>query len=142
MTPTREEIVAEARKWIGVKFKRGGRDKMGLDCVGLLTVVGRGFGYVIEDVTSYDFEPKPNLFLDTIRRQTEDVPGWMLKSPLPGQIVLLKQSIYPMHCGIIGRNSTGPTVINANLLKRKVVEQPIVEWQKDLLELREYPGVA
>ena len=35
MTVTREMVVAEARTWIGVKWRHQGRTREGVDCIGL-----------------------------------------------------------------------------------------------------------
>jgi cell wall-associated NlpC family hydrolase len=136
---TREQIVTAARSYVGVRFAKSGRDRnRGVDCVGLLTLVGRDLGLDIQDMVDYNFEPKPDTFLNMIRSQTDSVPTNGLKA---GNIVLLRQSIYPMHCGIIGRTSTGMTVINANLHARSVVEQPIADWRDEIIELRDYRGI-
>lgn len=137
---TRDDVVSSARSYIGVRFARSGRDRTrGLDCVGLLTVVGRDLGLDIQDILNYNFEPKPDTFLNIIRSQSNSVPMGAFK---PGNIVLLRQSIYPMHCGIIGRKPSGLTVINANMHARKVVEQPISEWRNEIIELRDYKGIT
>lgn len=137
---TRDEIVSAARSYLGVRFRKGGRSRTGLDCVGLVTLVAYDIGYEhVKDVTCYDFEPHPNLFLDTIRSQTNPVMGLI---PKPGNVVMLRQSIYPMHCGIIGQNQSGLTVINANLHMRSVVEDPISNWKDMIIELRDYRGVS
>lgn len=136
---TRNQVVDAARSYVGVRFNRSGRDRnRGIDCVGLLTLVGRDLGLDIKDILDYTFEPNPDAFLNTIRSQSEPVPAGAFRL---GNIVLLRQSIYPMHCGIIGRQDTGLTVINANLHERKVVEQPIAEWRNDIIELRDYRGL-
>lgn len=136
---TRSDIVETARSYLGTKFSRSGRDRTrGIDCVGLLTLVGRDLGLDIDDIINYNFEPKPDTFLNIIRSQTDPVPMGAYK---PGNVVLLRQSIYPMHCGIIGRKPEGLTVINANLHERKVVEQPIADWRSEIIELRDYKGI-
>ena len=128
-----------ARSYLGVRFARSGRDRnRGIDCVGLLTLVGRDLGLDIQDIINYNFEPQPDVFLNIIRSQSNPVPMGAFK---PACIVILRQSIYPMHCGIIGRNDEGLTVINANLHARKVVEEPIAVWRSKIIELRDFKGL-
>ncbi len=139
MTFTRQDVVDTARSYVGTRFARSGRDRnKGIDCVGLLTLVGWDLGLDIKDIRDYTFEPKPGVFLQTIRSQSDPAPRNEMR---PGQIVLLRQSIFPMHCGILGRNDRGLTVINANLHERKVVEQPVAEWRNEIIELRDYQGL-
>lgn len=138
MTFTRQDVVDTARSYLGLRFVRGGRDRArGIDCVGLLTLVGRDLGFDIVDIKDYTFEPKPDVFVNNIRNQSDPAPmNWR-----PGTIVLLRQSIYPMHCGIIGERYGLPTIINANMHSRKVIEQSATEWDGMVIEMRDYRGV-
>ncbi len=139
MEYTRNDVVEFARDYVGIKFTRSGRDKMkGIDCVGLLTLVGRDLGQEIDDLLHYNFEPNPDAFLNTIRTQSNPAS---MNAIRPGMIVLLRQSIYPMHCGIMGINESGLTVINANMHARRVVEQPVAEWRNSIIEVRDYKGL-
>lgn len=135
---TRQQIVEAAREYISVRFKKGGRDKGGMDCVGVLVCVGRDLGEDIEDLDHYTFDFKPDLFRQHIRKQSLPGSKGALK---PGQIVLLKDRFFPFHCGIIGKLNNKLTIINANMKKRAVVEQPMTDWLHGLSETRDYKGV-
>ncbi|MBB5277790.1 cell wall-associated NlpC family hydrolase [Rhizobium rosettiformans] len=140
MSASFDQIVAEAKSWIGVKFKKGGRDRMGVDCIGLLVNVGRSCGIEINDTTEYSFDPEPAKFQQLVYGQTDPMPFQGLK---PGSIILLRQSIFPMHTGILSRDAHGRlSVINANLHKRQVVEQPYTDWKDMVISLRSYKGVV
>lgn len=136
----RQQIVDAARSYLGVRFKKGGRSRTELDCVGLLVLVGRDIGLELEDTTEYTFNPEVKKFTDVIYSQSVRLP---MHTILPGSIGIFRQSIYPMHTGIIGidPSTNGLTVINANLVRKEVVEQPISEWKKELLQLRDYKGL-
>lgn len=140
MIPSRRELVEEARTWLGVKFKKGGRNRTGVDCIGLLIGVGRRFGFDIEDTIEYSFSPEPSKFQDmvygqTIQRDEFDV--------LEGSIVILRQSIFPMHTGLIAKDAYGRwSIINANLKERKVVEQSIDVWADLIIGIRDYKEMA
>ena len=140
MIPSRRELVDEARTWLGVKFKKGGRNRTGVDCIGLLIGVGRRFGFDIEDTIEYSFSPEPSKFQDmvygqTIQRDEFDV--------LEGSIVILRQSIFPMHTGLIAKDTYGRwSIINANLKERKVVEQSIDVWADLIIGIRDYKEMA
>lgn len=138
MSAIRLQIMAAAREYLGVPFLKGGRSKQGIDCVGLLVLVGRDIGLDIQDTTDYTFNPEVTKFADVVYSQSVRVP---LNPILIGSIAILKQSLYPMHTGIIGQNADGLTIINANLKKRMVVEQPMSDWQNDLTMLRDYKGI-
>lgn len=131
-----EKVVEDARSWLGVKFKKGGRDRMGVDCIGLLIRVGEAQGLVIRDTLEYSFNPEPQKFADMVYGQTEPLPSNSLKL---GSIVLLKQSIFPMHTGILAKDHHDRwSVINANIKERKVVEQLFDQWKSQVIGFRAY----
>lgn len=137
---TLDEINAEARKWLGVKFKKGGRDRFGVDCIGLLVNVGRNCGLEIEDTVQYSFEPEPEKFSELVYGQTDPRS---FKDMKPGLLVLLRQTIFPMHTGIISRDNYGRlSIINANLRERKVVEQQLGDWDDLIIAIRSYKGLT
>jgi len=136
---TFQDIVVEAKSWLGVRFKKGGRDRMGVDCVGLLVNVGRNVGLEIDDSIDYSFSPEPAKFQNLVYGQTVGLPAQGLR---PGSIILLRQSIFPMHTGILSRDEHGRlTIINANLHKRQVVEEPYADWKDKVIGIRSYKGV-
>lgn len=131
-----DKIVAEARTWLGVKFKKGGRDRMGVDCIGLLLRVGEAQGLTIRDTTEYSFDPEPRKFQAYVYEQTEPLPSNSLRV---GAILVLRQTIFPMHTGILAKDHHGRwSVINANIKERKVVEQTFDQWRNHLIAIRAY----
>jgi cell wall-associated NlpC family hydrolase len=46
---TQQDIVTEARSWLGVSFRHQGRDSNGIDCVGLPIVIARTLGLLPKD---------------------------------------------------------------------------------------------
>lgn len=137
---TRDDIVTEAKTWIGTKFKKGGRDRTGVDCIGLLVVVGRKFSFNIFDTVEYSFNPEPEKFQELVYDQT--VPR-KLNDLDVGSIALFRQSLWPMHTGIISKDQYGRyTVINSSLKERKVVEEPYEQWLPLLIDLRDYKEIT
>lgn len=137
---TRDEIVAEARTYLGVRFKMRGRNRMGLDCVGLLIVVAQSFGQKITDRTDYSMKQPFEVALNShLKAHSNPAP---LKPFRHGQIVKFRQSVLPMHLGIITLDGTEPMVIDAHVKKKKVVEEPLRLWSNLILELREFKGVT
>lgn len=135
----RARIVTEAKSWVGVKFKKGGRDRVGVDCVGLLVNVGRSLGFDIRDTIEYSFSPEPAKFTEMVYGQTDAGHPGDLKI---GNILLFRQSIFPMHTGILSKDHYGRfSVINANAIERRVVEQPIADWFKEIIAVRDYKGI-
>src|SRR5690606_263123 len=55
---TREQVINSARTYLGVKFRMYGRDRTGVDCVGLLYCVARDMGCEPENFTNYTNAPE------------------------------------------------------------------------------------
>ncbi len=131
-----EKIAAEARTWIGVRFRKGGRDRTGIDCIGLLLRVGEAQGLTLRDTVEYTFNPEPRIFENYIYDQTEPLS---MKTLRIGSILILKQNIFPMHTGILARDHHDRlSIINANIKKRAVVEEPLELWRNLLIGVRAY----
>lgn len=137
--PTREDVVKIARSFKDARFRQCGRLPHAMDCVGLIVLTGRELGLEIEDASTYTFDPKPKFFMEHVRKQSVKADRKRLRH---GQICLFRQSVFPMHLGILTMDGPTPTVINANLIKRKVVEQPYSEWRDLLIEVRDYKGIV
>lgn len=62
----RNLIIDEALSWVGVKFKHLGRDRSGLDCLGLFVVIARAlalktkYGSFISDYDRLDYSKTPD----------------------------------------------------------------------------------
>lgn len=134
---TRNEVVEAARQYIGIKFYHQGRTKHGIDCVGLLLAVGRDIGLELEDYPTYTTAVEPEKFIHYIESQTDPLP----KTPIRhGNIVLLRQAMYPMHCGIITKDKGRTQLIHASV-SRGVTETTYDPWARNFIKFRNYPGV-
>lgn len=124
---TREEVVAAARRWIGVRWRHQGRTRDGVDCVGLIISVARDAALVDEEA------------LQRIERQTAgygrypiggslkaalDAELTSVASPQPGDVVLLRLAGELRHVGIVGEHPAGGySLIHSNsVAPRKVIE--------------------
>lgn len=136
---TRSDIVNAARSYMGVPWTHIGRSRKGIDCVGLLVKVCEDLGIPYQDIRTYTRGPQVEVFLNAIRSQTGAASIGYIR---PGQIAIFKQHIYPMHVGIIGLQFGRPTVIHAAARNRRVIEESLSgELQRELIEVREFPGV-
>jgi hypothetical protein len=138
MAYTRDDIVKAGRSYIGTPFKFRGRSRLGIDCVGLLYCIGQDIGFPIEDDQTYSKFPEPDKFRNIIYAHSKPGDANNLRN---GTVAMFKQSIYPLHCGVLVVDNTGIKVINANMKSRKVVEENWAVWRSLLLDLREFPGV-
>lgn len=112
------QIVAQARSYIGVKYRHYGRNRFGVDCCGLVLAVAADLG-----VSAYIPEPysklvDPLAMRAQLERQMILIPKEEMQ---PGDSILLRCAGVPQHLGIW----TGPTLIHAFEVRGAVVE---VTW--------------
>ncbi|QIV65823.1 cell wall peptidase [Mesorhizobium phage Cp1R7A-A1] len=136
---SRNDIVNAARQYLGVPFRKGGRDKNSLDCVGLLIMIHKDLGLPIDDDTGYTFSPTANVQMIQKFVFGQSDPGGMV--PKHGQIAVMIDSHFPMHFGIITKDGDRTQFINANTKERRVVEQDFGNWRSKLTHLREFKGL-
>jgi cell wall-associated NlpC family hydrolase len=138
LTINREDVIAEARKWIGTRWRHQGRSQMGVDCAGLVVLVGQTLGLPATDMLGYRRSPDGVLFRQHIVSQTT-----FEAQPRAGSIGLFREARFPTHTGIFATDEDGHlTLIHAYLPHGKVVEERFIhEWPEKLVAVRNYIGL-
>ncbi len=116
-------IVAEARRWIGVRWRHQGRSRAGVDCIGLcLCVVEGATGAAFDVPATYARRPSgaslqagPAAVLDTVRSGFGQC----------GDIALFSEAGQRVHVGILAEKDGVQTVLHAHARRRAVVEEPL-----------------
>lgn len=62
-----DRVIEEARRWVGVPFRHAGRDRLGIDCVGLPLILLRFLHYTDFEDTDYSRSVNP----ERMRREIE-----------------------------------------------------------------------
>jgi cell wall-associated NlpC family hydrolase len=118
---TGADVVAEARQWLGVKYRHQGRSRAGVDCIGLPAVVRAGLGLPTLDVTGYARTSTAFEMLDFCRAHMVEVTPAEIQ---PGDILVQIDGIgrhmaivcdYPLRPDSLG-------IIHAWLPNRRVTE--------------------
>src|SRR5512134_1433396 len=124
--PTPATVIAEAKQWLGVPWRHQGRTRAGLDCAGLVVVVGRALELVTYDFVGYPRRASGFAFVEHFQMNMDAV---RITDAAPGDVLLFADHAYPCHCGIITRWGSDPHFIHAHVTRRKVVEEPYIgEW--------------
>lgn len=82
-----EEVIVEARTWLGVPFRHQGRSRTGVDCIGLVIAVLAGKNMLpknFEGPSRYGREPGPELIAQLERYCVK------LVTPMMGSIVAIR----------------------------------------------------
>lgn len=118
---TRDQVIDEARTWLGVPWRHLGRNRAGIDCVGLGVVVLRDLNLNGYDIPAYGRQQSPEL-MRGIRRIGEEIN---IKDLQPGDFVLVRDGVYPFHVAIYSHRHGVPHLIHAHAKRRKVIEEPL-----------------
>lgn len=122
--PTAQDMVEEARKWVGTPWRHQGRTRVGVDCVGLLVVCARAIGLEVEDRTDYGQSPTNDSLLRHLSSYLTKAHNNQI---LPGRIGLFTENRFPCHVGIFSDVDGAPHLIHAFARRRMVVEEPFGE---------------
>lgn len=132
-----QELVDQARKYLGTPFKHRGRTKFGLDCAGLIVRSYLDLGRPVKDLRIYGREPhRDGLRQTVLSNQVDRVYGpWE-----PGDVLLMKFVREPHHLGIAGDYFAGGlSLIHSYGEIGRVVEHRLDDvWKSRVLEVYRY----
>ena len=116
-----DQVIAEARRWIGVRWRHQGRSfSHGVDCIGLCLKVAENMGAEVPEVTGYPRRQNGSQLVSTMAKILKPVPCLRWQQ---GDIALFKDGGFPVHTGFLGLKDGQKTVIHAHARRRKVVEE-------------------
>lgn len=137
---TPEEIVNEARTWLGVRWRHQGRTRNGVDCAGLVWVVGNALGLGEYDSAAYSRQPDGRSFLEHFAVEMDAVP---VAAAVEGDVMCFRSNRYPCHCAILSVKHDRLHIIHAYALMRGVFEEPLdVDWLKQRVAAFRFRGLA
>ncbi len=149
---TREQVVAEARSWLGTPYHHQAHAKgVGCDCGGLIGGVAVALGLVAADwwdtafapFAGYGREPAHGSLLrvlDTFLRPVDPAQA------APGDVLVMRFRREPQHLGfLVPYTFGGLAILHAlnGLAVREVVEHRLdAGWHKRVTQAYRLPGVA
>ena len=96
-----EKVIYRANKLVGTPFVHQGRNKSGIDCIGLVVDIAKYLGQEIDDTKRYGPEGNGKLLLEKCRQHGDEIP---IKKYGPGDVVLLswlRDKEKPHHAGVV-----------------------------------------
>jgi len=121
-TVTREDVVAEARTWVGTKYSHQARIKgVGVDCIGVAIGTARALGLVEPDfdIKGYTMQPDGTMLAHCDKYMTRVDRADMQ----PGDIVVIEFIGDPQHFGmLVDYRHGGLGIVHASSKYRKVIE--------------------
>jgi cell wall-associated NlpC family hydrolase len=139
---TTKEVIDKAREYINVPVVHAGRNKLGIDCVGLFVCVAQDLGLFEYDNVNYSPTVVPERLIGEIERfgtKKEEFGGIEI-----GDVAVFSVGKYPHHVGLISKyDEQGFWFIHANISVGKVVEQRLDRsWLSNLYSLYRIKGVS
>lgn len=146
----REQIVAEARSWLGTPYHHQQSTRgAGCDCVGLVRGVGVACGVMpprLEEwarFAGYSRRPNPRRMAEGMHTFLMPLPDGA--EPLPGDIAWLQwRANLPMHLALLAHDAAGaPQLIHSFSDAGQVVCHGLtLQWRERVVSWWRYPGVA
>ena len=140
--PDRQLLIQQAaRRYLGKKYRHCGREAdAGIDCIGLIDLVGRDIGLDWTLPNGYSRLPDGVTLIQEAHKYLVPVD----RDYQPGDVVALfwRNAQYPAHLGIVGQHITpgNRTLIHTYTLVGKVVEHIIDEnWRNRIVAVFEFP---
>lgn len=149
MMVARAEVIAEARRWLGVRWAHQGRGRDGVDCVGLLIVVARALRLVpaerldaVEhESCGYSRYPRGPALRAWCARELAEIP---MHAARPGDVMLFRIDEDPQHLGLLAEHDqAGPTLVHSYALGPRCVIETRFDalWRGRLVAAFALPGV-
>lgn len=131
MNNINQDIIDQARTYIGVPFRHQGRSRLaGIDCVGLVACVGKDLGIINHDYTAYSMLPNPEEMRYHLNIALRKVS---IKEMEPGDVLYMRFSENPQHVAIYTEKNT---IIHSYLKRKQCVEHILDDvWKKRIVEV-------
>lgn len=132
----RTDIVEEARKWLGTPYHHQGRVLgHGVDCYGVIEMVGRTLGVPIPQGITYSRIPNEEELIGYMDGYAQRIP---LESAAMGDIIILPFKFKMRHMAIL----TDKGMLHAYEPEGRVIEHAVdAKWRRLFRRAYQYPGV-
>lgn len=111
MSVTPRQLIDQARSYLGTPYRNQGRDRMGLDCGGLLLVVGRDLGLTELEHLGYSNSPDGETFERLLEENTDRLER--KEDARPGDILAMDYGDGIQHTAIVTETEPRLKVIHA-----------------------------
>jgi len=132
-----DNLIETARQYLGVPYLHHGRDKRGMDCIGLFVACGRELGIPIWDDLTYTTKVNPKHLIAGLNQHAVQDVRPVLE---PGRMALMQFSSGAglTHTALI----TEQGILHAYNKRRAVVEHRINDaWKKRIIRTYKLNGV-
>jgi len=138
-TPVRQLIQEKARTYLGVKWRHQGRSKaVGIDCAGLVVLVGSDLRILNYDTTSYQRNAHNDAFVSHF---ADNLIKKRIADREPGDVLLFRDKLFSCHSAILTTKHGVEHIVHAYATRKKVVEEPLLQdWLDKMSYCFAYKG--
>lgn len=130
-----DDAIAEARSYLGCKWRHRGRSHFGIDCIGLIVKAMAAGGIQMRDRLDYSRTPH----LDGLQRELEEHFGEpvAIETMQPGDVVLMRweNDAEPSHVGLIASNDQGLTLIHSYSMIHVSEHRISPDWMRRIVKV-------
>lgn len=135
------DVLALARTYLGCPWKHRGRTRTGIDCVGLLIVVGKEFGLhnYLDDVAYRRLSVGSDLIKPFVEH-CDRIPD--LNKLCSGDILVMRDTLFPQHVVMVAEESGRLSIVHATVHRGAVVEEAMTEdWRRKIISGFKFRGL-
>jgi cell wall-associated NlpC family hydrolase len=131
----REQWIAEVRSWIGVPWRHQGRNRHGVDCIGLVICSAHALGLTDFDFRAYGRVPMDDLLMRLCDEQMERQHTAEI-----GDVLLMRLRRLPQHFAVLVEPRR---IVHARGEDGRVVETTLPDaWVRRIAGVYTVPGVV
>jgi len=124
----RNDIINEAKKYLNTPFLHQGRNKNGLDCLGLILIVLKNLNLYDKEHKDYSFDVDGNSFYSKLKSNLREIPYNELKN---GDIILFNIAGNPQHVGFYYKENNREMIIHSyNSIGKVVTHELSFKWKR------------
>jgi cell wall-associated NlpC family hydrolase len=124
LPPPVPQLARAARGYLGVPWRHRGRDRNGLDCLGLVVLAARGAGLAVaEPAEPYARGARGPELLEALAAHCARVP---LPDAAEGDVLAFADGAHVAHLGVRTTLHGRPGVLHAHVRRRRVVEEQLI----------------
>jgi cell wall-associated NlpC family hydrolase len=131
-------LVAEARTYLGCRFRHQGRSRQGIDCAGLVIEAAKAVHGSTFDKTDYDRQASDETMIKLCEQHLNRVD---LANLQPGDVLVMRFE-NQRHMAIVTDYPGALGMIHAAAINRKVVEHRLDSaWRARIMRAYRFPEV-
>lgn len=133
-----DKIISVARGLIGTQYRHMGRDRTGIDCLGVAIYVAKALGMDVPPTGDYSRNPSGRRMMLAFREHAIPI---RVSEAEPGDFLHMAFQQLPQHVAII-TESDPMTIVHADSVVGRVVEHPLsATWRARIRGAYRFPEI-